>query len=100
METLGFAPEIAEKIRTVVIYEGLELDELGIGLEDIGDDVLLFDAAGLDLDSVDALEVLVGVQREFGVQFPEIDQAFITEHCATVGRLARAVTLHMQEKAA
>lgn len=100
METIGFSAEIAEKIRNVVIYEGLELDELGIGLDEIGDDVLLFDASGLDLDSVDALEVLAGVQREFGVQFAEIDQAFIAEHCSTVGRLARAVSLHMHEKAA
>lgn len=98
METLGFEPEIAERIRNIVIYEGLELEELGISIDDVGDDVLLFDDAGLDLDSVDALEVLAGVQREFGVQFPEIDGDFIANNCATVGQLARTVTVHLKAR--
>ncbi len=100
MNTIGFSADVAEKIRNVVIFEGLELDELGITLEEIGDDVLLFDAEGLDLDSVDALEVLAGVQREFGVNFPEIDQDFIVNNCSTVGQLARTVTQHLQQKSA
>lgn len=95
METIGFSSEIAERIRNIVIYEGLELEELGISLDDVGDDVLLFDGEGLDLDSVDALEVLAGVQREFGVQFPEIDGDFIANNCSTVGQLARTVTVHL-----
>ena len=95
METTGFSSEIAERIRNIVIFEGLELDELGISLDDVGDDVLLFDGEGLDLDSVDALEVLAGVQREFGVQFPEIDGEFIANNCSTVAQLARTVTVHL-----
>lgn len=50
-----FSPDIAEKIRNLVIFEGLELEELGIELDDIKDDTLLYDADGLDLDSIDAL---------------------------------------------
>lgn len=92
------SPEIAEKIRNIVIFEGLELEELGIDLSEIEDDTLLFDAEGLDLDSVDALEVLAGVQREFGVIFPEIDSDFIANHASTVGRLAATVSLHLDDK--
>ena len=83
--------EIADHIRVKVVYEGLELEELGIELADVTDDVALFEEDGLGLDSVDALEIIAGVQREFGVTFPDVDQAFMDEHCATVGRLARAV---------
>lgn len=83
--------EIADHIRVKVVYEGLELEELGIELADVTDDVALFEEDGLDLDSVDALEIIAGVQREFGVTFPDVDQAFMDEHCATIGRLARAV---------
>ena len=83
--------EIADHIRMKVVYEGLELEELGIELADVTDDVPLFEEDGLNLDSVDALEIIAGVQREFGVSFPDVDQAFMDEHCATVGRLARAV---------
>jgi len=100
MNITSFSPEVAEKIRNVVIFEGLELEELGIGLDEIGNDVLLFDADGLDLDSVDALEVLAGVQREFGVTFPEIDQEFIENNCSTVGRLAQTVSLQIEQKSA
>ena len=83
--------DIANHIRHKVVYEGLELEEIGIDLADITDDVPLFDEEGLDLDSIDALEILAGVQREFGLSLPNVDQAFIEEHCATVGRLARMV---------
>ena len=83
--------EIADHIRRKVIYEGLELEEIGIELADVTDDVRLFDEDGLNLDSIDALEILAGVQREFGLSLPNVDQAFMDEHCATVGHLASMV---------
>ena len=83
--------EIADHIRLKVIYEGLELDEIGIELADVTDDVLLFEEEGLNLDSIDGLEILAGVQREFGLSLSNVDQAFMDEHCATVGRLAAMV---------
>ena len=83
--------DIADHIRTRIIHEGLELEEIGIELSEVTDDVPLFDDDGLNLDSIDALEILAGVQREFGLSFPDVDQAFMAEHCSTVGRLARLV---------
>ena len=91
VDTCKSGPEVADHIRRKVIYEGLELEELGIDLADITDDIRLFDEDGLNLDSIDALEILAGVQREFGLSLPDADQAFIDEHCATVGRLASMV---------
>ena len=82
---------IADHIRRKVIYEGLELEEIGIDLADVTDDVRLFDEDGLNLDSIDALEIVAGVQREFGLSLSNVDQAFIDEHCSTVGRLASMV---------
>ena len=91
VDTCNSGSAIADHIRLKVIYEGLELEEIGIDLDDITDDVLLFDADGLNLDSIDALEILAGVQREFGLSLPNVDQAFMEEHCTTVERLARMV---------
>ena len=91
MDTSRSGPEIADHIRRKVIYEGLELEEIGIDLADVTDDVRLFDEDGLNLDSIDALEIVAGVQREFGLSLPNVDQAFIEEHCSTVGRLASMV---------
>ena len=82
---------IADHIRRKVIYEGLELEEIGIDLADVTDDVRLFDENGLNLDSIDALEILAGVQREFGLSIPNVDQEFMNEHCSTVERLTRMV---------
>ena len=91
METSKSGSVIADHIRRKVIYEGLELEEIGIDLADVTDDVRLFDEDGLNLDSIDALEIVAGVQREFGLSLPNVDQAFIDEHCSTVGRLASMV---------
>ena len=100
MNTFTFNPEVAEKIRKVVIFEGLELEELSIELDEIELDTMLFEETGLDLDSVDALEVLAGVQREFGVTFPEIDNDFIANNASTVRQLAATVTLYLDKSAA
>ena len=91
MDTCKAGSDIADHIRRKVIYEGLELEEIGIDLADVTDDVPLFGEDGLNLDSIDALEILAGVQREFGLSLPDVDQAFIDEHCATVERLASMV---------
>ena len=91
MDTSKSGSAIADHIRRKVIYEGLELEEIGIDLGDVTDDVRLFDEEGLNLDSIDALEIVAGVQREFGLSLPNVDQAFIDEHCSTVGRLASMV---------
>ena len=48
-----------------IIIEQLNLD--GLSQDDIGDDDLLF-GEGLGLDSVDALELVVALEKEFGVK--------------------------------
>ena len=99
MDTCKSGRDIADHIRQKVIYEGLELADVGIGLEDVTDEVLLFDKDGLNLDSIDALEIIAGVQREFGLSLPNVDQAFMDEHCTTVGSLARMVAERASEPA-
>ena len=42
----------------------------GLDPESIGDDQLLF-GEGLGLDSIDALELVVAIEREFSVAIPE-----------------------------
>lgn len=50
----------------VVLIEGLNLDE--VAPDDIGENALLFGDAGLGLDSIDALELVIEIERNFGVQ--------------------------------
>ncbi len=48
---------------------------LKIAPEDIGDDTALFSPDGLALDSIDALELAVGIEKNFGVATPSAEVA-------------------------
>ena len=41
---------------------------LKLPASEIGDDTLLFSPDGLALDSIDALELVLGVEKEFGIK--------------------------------
>ena len=78
--------EIRERIKTVII-ESLGLE--GMTTDEIGDDMPLFGEEGLGLDSVDALELMVVLEKDFGVQIDseEVDP----EVFATVNSLERFI---------
>ena len=57
------APRLKQLIVATLRLEGLDPDS-------IGDDALLF-GEGLGLDSIDALELVVAIEREFAVAIPE-----------------------------
>ncbi len=48
---------------------------LKVPKEEIGDDLPLFGAAGLGLDSIDALELVVSLEKRFGVSVPNSETA-------------------------
>jgi len=48
---------------------------LKIAPEDIGDETALFSPEGLGLDSIDALELAVGIEKNFGVATPNAEVA-------------------------
>lgn len=56
--------ELRRKIKAILV-DRLKLDRAP---ESIGDDEALFGAEGLGLDSIDALELVLGVEQEFGVK--------------------------------
>ncbi len=63
--------ELRQRIK-VVIVESLHLEGTTPG--DIGDDMPLF-GEGLGLDSVDALELAMGLEEAFDVRLPDDAQA-------------------------
>jgi len=78
--------DIALKLRLKeMIIEECEKEEITPSL--VPDDVQLFsDASGLELDSLDALQVLMGLQSQFGIRLP--DSKAFRRHVTTINELA------------
>ena len=88
--------EVRERLKRVIV-ESLMLEGLTPG--EIGDDETLF-GEGLGLDSVDALELVLGIEQEFGVRIgnDEMDRsAFST--VATLGDFVLKVQAAQAAKA-
>jgi acyl carrier protein len=63
---------------------------LKIAPEEIGDDTPLFRPEGLALDSIDALELAVGIEKNFGIATPNAEVA--REAFVSVNTIAAYVT--------
>jgi acyl carrier protein len=62
-----------------------------VSAADIGTDEPLFGEGGLELDSIDALEIGVEIQKKYGVKIDPEDE-HLQEHFRTVRSLAKFVS--------
>jgi acyl carrier protein len=62
---------------------------LPMGVEDIADDVPIFNPQGLGLDSVDALQLVVAIEKRFGLKLG--DAAAAREVLQSVNTIAGAL---------
>ncbi|MGE9657791.1 acyl carrier protein [Snodgrassella alvi] len=77
----------------VIQIKELIIDSLGledITTDDIVDDMALFGDDGLGLDSVDALELGLAIQKKFGLQM-ESDSSQLREYFFSVNTLANYI---------
>ncbi len=71
-----------------MILEECDIDHITV--EDFANDVQIFsDASGLGLDSLDALQISVGLQKEFGIRLP--DSKSFKRHVTTIDELAEFI---------
>ncbi len=63
-------PEIRKKLKELLV-ENLSLED--VSPEDIKDDEILF-GEGLGLDSLDAVEIVVLLQRNFGIEIKDMKE--------------------------
>jgi acyl carrier protein len=80
---------LKERIKAMMV-ENLMLQ---VTAAEIGDDLPLFGPGGLGLDSVDALQLVVGLDKNFGVKIP--DPAAAKEILQSVNTIADAVQKKM-----
>ena len=83
------ATALKERIKAMMV-ENLMLQ---VTAAEIGDDLPLFGPGGLGLDSVDALQLVVGLDKNFGVKIP--DPAAAKEILQNVNTIADAVQKKM-----
>ena len=76
-------PELRQRIKEVMVDE-LMLDQ---DAASIGDETPIFGAGGLGLDSVDALQLVVALDKHFGLKIGNSDAAKgILESVDTIAR--------------
>lgn len=76
---------LKQRIKSMMV-ENLMLQ---VTAAEIGDDTPLFGPGGLGLDSVDALQLVVGLDKNFGVKIP--DPAAAKQVLQSVNTIADAV---------
>lgn len=78
-----------EELRTAIKEMMVENLMLKVSTEEIGNNLPLFGPDGLGLDSIDALELVVSLEKKFGVTVPNSETA--RKALATVESIAEYV---------
>ena len=78
--------EIAEKIKKILV------ENLRIPAEELDYEVELF-GDGIGLDSIDSLEIIAGIDQEFGVQMTGVAK----ENFYNIEALSKYVTEHLED---
>ena len=82
-----------------IFLKRLELDEDGFTPDDFSEDTLVFDKSGLGIDSVDALDLLVGIEKQYNFEPVAIDGDYIQEKCSSIASIIDMIIERMAEKA-
>ncbi len=78
--------EIAEKIKNILV------ENLRIPAEELDYEVELFGDDGIGLDSIDSLEIIAGIDQEFGVQMTGVAK----ENFVNITALSKYVLEHLE----
>jgi acyl carrier protein len=81
-------PELKSQIKSMLVEDLM----LQITPEEIGDDQPLFGPGSLGLDSVDALELVVALDKRYGLKIP--DSAVARKTMRAVSTIAAAIEAH------
>lgn len=83
--------QLKSEIKRILLIERLGLEDVTEDM--ISDDMLLFED-GLGLDSVEAFEIMVGLEELYGITFEGVPAAEVREHLKTVESIASLIEQH------
>lgn len=86
--------EIKKIIKEKILVERLELED--ITPDEIDENMPLF-GDGLGLDSIEALDVIAGIEEEFGVKVQGMSHGDIQEHFHSVEKLSLFIESQLKE---
>jgi Acyl carrier protein len=86
--TLADERALKSEIKRKLLIERLELED--VTEEEIADDMILFEE-GLGLDSVEAFEVMVGLEELYGVTLKDVPAKEVRHHLETVNAIAALI---------
>ncbi len=75
--------ELLQWVKTELIFKRLNLSDLGLSIDEVKDDTLLFKKEGMDLDSVDGLELAVGIEQKLGLKVEKLKEEIAQTKFAT-----------------
>lgn len=90
--------DILEKVKKELIYNRLKLEDMGITLEEVKDDVSLFGSEGLGLSSVDVLELMMGIQKEYGVKIEKMNEGVVKKYFSTPSTITDYIITLIREQ--
>ena len=73
-ELLNNEKELLKWVKEELIFKRLNLADLGLSVDDVSDETFLFQKEGLDLDSVDGLELAVGIEQKLGLKVGKLKE--------------------------
>jgi acyl carrier protein len=85
---MNTTPELITQIKSFLVEDLM----LQITPQEIGDDQPLFGPGSLGLDSVDALQLVVALDKRYGIKIP--DAAVARKTMRTVTSIAAAIEAH------
>jgi len=84
--------ELGEQLKTIIIEE-LNLEDIEVN--EINDDDPLFGDEGLGLDSLDAVELVVLIQKYFGVEIKDMEEGKVA--LASISSLVEFIKTRKEE---
>lgn len=91
--------EILTWVKEELIHKRLKLEDMGVDISEIKDDTQIFAEDDLGLDSVDGLELAIGIQQKFQVTLPLEGNESFAEHFQTPTTITNfIITLLTEQK--